>query len=90
MLINTVVPYLFSYASNTGDENLKEKALKLLEEIPAENNAIINKWKELGMKAETAYDTQALLHLKKNYCEEKKCLRCRIGHKVLTTNRNEL
>jgi len=36
------------------------------------------------LKVENAFDSQALLQLKKQYCDEKKCLRCRIGHKVLT------
>ena len=63
---------------------MKDKALELLEQIPEERNSIISGWKTLGQHVNTAYDSQALLHLKKNYCDEKKCLRCRIGHKVLT------
>ena len=59
-------------------------ALKLLELIPAEKNVIIQKWMEHGIGAFSAFDSQALLQLKKKYCDEKKCLRCRIGHKVLS------
>jgi len=84
LLINTVIPFVYYYAHQKGNEELKEKALTLLDKIPAEKNSIITGWQNLGIKVETAYDSQAFLHLKKLYCDEKKCLRCRIGHKVLT------
>jgi len=84
ILINAVVPFLFCYAYQKNEEDLKEKALQLLEQLPVEKNSIISGWQQLGIKCESAYDSQALLQLKKQYCDEKKCLRCRIGHKVLT------
>jgi hypothetical protein len=84
ILINTVVPFLFCYAHKKGVQALKDNALQLLEQIPSENNAILTGWKQLGLTSESAYDSQALLQLKKHYCDEKNCLRCRIGHKVLT------
>jgi len=84
VLINTVVPFLFCYAHLKNNQQLKDKALQILEQIPAEQNSIAINWQKLGLQADSAYDTQALLQLKKNYCDEKKCLRCRIGHKVLT------
>ena len=82
LLINTVVPFLFAYFKKKNSDN--DIALKLLELIPAEKNVIIRKWMELGIGAFSAFDSQALLQLKKKYCDEKKCLRCRIGHKVLS------
>lgn len=85
ILINTIVPSIFCYAGRKGQEGLKEKALQILESLPAEKNAIIEGWKILGLDADNAFDSQALLQLKKNYCEEKNCLRCRIGHKVLSS-----
>lgn len=84
LLINTVVPFLFCYAYQKNNQELKDKALSLLERIPAEKNTIISGWKNIGMDIRTAYDSQAFLQLKKLYCDEKNCLRCRIGHKVLT------
>ena len=83
LLINTVIPFLFAYGRKKNDETLTEKVVRWLENIPAENNSIIKKWKELGITAHNAFDTQALLQLKKMYCDEKKCLRCRVGHQVL-------
>jgi len=63
---------------------LKDKALQILEQIPPERNSIVQNWQNLGIISNSAYDSQAFLQLKKQYCDEKKCLRCRIGHKVLT------
>ena len=86
ILINTVIPFLFAYASKKENQDLKDQAIRLLEQIPAEKNAIITNWRNTGITCNSAYDSQALLHLKKNYCDDKKCIRCRIGHKVLTIN----
>ena len=88
ILINTVVPFLFCYASHKNDDELKDKALQILEEIPSERNSIITNWQNIGLSSTSAYDSQALIQLKKQYCDEKKCLRCRIGHKVLTLQLN--
>lgn len=84
LLINTVVPFVFCYAADKGNEELKEKALNLLDKIPAEQNAVVTGWKDIGMEVNSAYDSQAFLQLKKMYCDGKNCLRCRVGHKVLT------
>jgi len=85
ILINTVVPFLFCFAHQKNIQELKDKALLLLEQIPCESNSIVSGWKNLEISADSAYDSQALLQLKKHYCDEKKCLRCRIGHKVMTS-----
>ncbi len=84
ILINTVVPFLFCYGKSQDNIELREKAINLLEEIPSEKNSIINQWQELGINSKSAYDSQALIQLKTNYCDNKNCLRCRIGHKVLS------
>jgi len=89
IVINTVVPFLFCYASHKNNEELKSKALEMLEELPTENNSIVNGWTTLGLVSINAYDSQALIQLKKQYCDVKKCLRCRIGHKVLTLQPTE-
>ncbi len=84
ILINTVIPFLFCYGKSKNNYELQEKAISLLEEIPSESNSIIKQWSELGIKSNSAYDSQALIQLKTKYCENKDCLRCRIGHKVLS------
>ena len=87
IIINTIIPVLFAYAEYSGNEKLKEKTLDMLEKLPPENNSIISGWRMLNMKVDSAFDSQALIQLKKNYCDEKKCLCCSIGHKVLTLNK---
>lgn len=85
LLINTVVPFIFTYAkkkNRSGDD-----ALRILDKLPAENNSVISGWKALGQHVVNAFDSQALLQLKKNYCDEKKCLRCRVGHKILNVRK---
>ncbi len=90
ILINTVIPFLFCYASHKNDEELKDKAVQILEQIPSERNSIVTNWQNIGLSSKSAYDSQALLQLKKQYCDKKKCLRCRIGHKVLTLQKESL
>jgi hypothetical protein len=85
IVINTIVPVLFAYARYKGREELKERALRFLAEIPAENNGIIRKWAKLGIISKNAFYSQALLQLKNEYCNFKKCLKCRIGSKIITT-----
>ncbi len=83
ILINTVVPFLYLYGERNNKPELKQRAFDLLESIPPEQNHIIRSWKLLGIAVENAYDTQALIHLRNNFCEQKKCLRCKIGAKVI-------
>jgi hypothetical protein len=54
--------------------------------LKAEENHIVRMWKEVGLMVETAGDSQALIQLKKEYCDRKDCLRCRIGYEYLKGN----
>ena len=79
LIINTVVPFLYAYGKHKGKNPLLERASAFLEELKPENNYITRMWKECGLNAVHAGDSQALIQLKKNYCDPKKCLYCRIG-----------
>jgi Protein of unknown function (DUF2851) len=83
LIINTIVPFLFLYGKLKDDDRFKDRALSLLEELKPEKNHIIDKWKNLGVEPASAYQTQALLQLKNNYCKTKKCINCAIGSAVL-------
>lgn len=83
LVINAVVPLLFSYGRYKDDETICQRALDLLYEIPAEDNAVIRMWDALGLTAKTANDTQALLQLNTEYCVNKRCLHCQVGHRLL-------
>ena len=62
---------------------LKEAAVDLLEKTKPENNVYIRGWKSRGVEAESAFFTQGLLQLSKEYCEKKRCAACNIGRKML-------
>lgn len=81
--INVVVPFLIIYSTFQADELMREKSMNLLISLNPEKNNIIQKWAEIGVKAESAFHSQALLELKNEYCSAKKCLNCSIGVKLL-------
>lgn len=83
LIINVAIPLIFSYGVKLDDQEYKDKAISLLEEIPSEQNKIIKKWKESNFITKNAADSQALLYLKRNYCDEYKCLSCAIGSKIM-------
>ncbi|MEE0388219.1 MAG: DUF2851 family protein [Phocaeicola vulgatus] len=83
LIINTVVTFLYAYGLHKGNPVLCARAGSFLEELKAENNYITRMWEQCGMKASNAADSQALIQLKKEYCDKKKCLYCRIGYEYL-------
>ena len=83
LIINTVVPLLFAYGRHISDEEICQRACRLLEELPAENNYILRQWKECGLEVTSAADSQALIQLKRQYCDRIDCLRCRFGYEYL-------
>ncbi|MEM7571723.1 MAG: DUF2851 family protein [Bacteroidota bacterium] len=85
LIINAVAPVYFLYGQQRQDERYQERALLLLQELPAERNSQILRWKKLGVKAAHAGDSQALLRLKRVYCSQSKCLECAIGCSILNT-----
>lgn len=87
MIINSVLPYLYYFSIQKANEKLRRKVLEMLEEIPPEQNTIIRNWKLLEFNPSSAYESQALIHLKQEYCNKKKCLSCTIGNYLLSKNR---
>ena len=83
IVINVVVPFYFLFGESQNKLILKDRALEILEQMPAENNRLINRWGEAGVEAANALESQALLQLQRNYCEPRRCLDCTIGHKII-------
>ncbi len=83
ILINTVVPVLFAYGHYHGETLYKDKALQWLEEIKAEDNSITKGFTSLQVENKNAFDSQALIQLKNEYCYKKRCLDCSIGNKLM-------
>ncbi|QHS62770.1 DUF2851 family protein [Chitinophaga agri] len=83
MLINTVLPLLYMYGKEKKDAVFQEKIISFMGQLPAEDNHVMRAWKALHINAGSAGETQALLQLKQAYCEQKRCLQCAIGAKLL-------
>ena len=83
LMINTAIPMLFAYGRHTTKEVLCDRAFDFLEQLKAENNHIIRMWQQVGLPVKSAGDSQALIQLKKEYCDKKDCLRCRFGYEYL-------
>ena len=83
VIINAIVPLRIFYASKTGDENLLESALDLMEDLKPEVNKVVSRWRNLPLKIETGLHSQAVLHLEKEYCFNKQCLKCNFGNYLL-------
>lgn len=85
IIINTIVPVKFAYAKSQGKE-ISEILIALLMQIPAEHNAVIQKFSTFGVAAVNAFDSQCLLQLKKEYCEHSRCMECAVGIELLKSN----
>ncbi len=90
IIINTVVPLLYACGTFRKDETLRGKAFAMMEKVKAEKNNIVALWRECGLEVNSACDTQALVQLKKEYCDRKDCLRCRIGFQYLQIDEKNL
>lgn len=84
VLINVIAPFYFLYGENRNIDNLKDRAIEILEQLPPEDNFLVRRWEQSGITAENALESQALLQLLKKYCEPRKCLDCMIGHKIIS------
>lgn len=84
ILINTVAPLLYAYGELTGDYEMTDKAIKLLEDLRAENNSIVSHFVAYGIDCPDALTSQALVQLKREYCDARKCIYCKIGHHLLS------
>ena len=83
IIINTVAPVLFAYGNYHNENRFKDKALQCLEHIAAEKNLITDRFKQLQIENKNAWDSQALIELKNEYCNKKRCLDCGIGTSIL-------
>jgi hypothetical protein len=83
ILINTIIPMLFVYAAEQDAPTVQQKAISWLQHLPKENNRITRLWEAAQAPHTNAFDSQALLFLKKQYCDVKRCLSCAVGNTIL-------
>lgn len=84
LIINVAVPLLHARAAARGDDPAMERALDMLASLPAEENSVVRLFTEAGIPCGDAFASQALVELRRNYCEKKKCIYCRFGRRLLS------
>jgi hypothetical protein len=85
--INFFIPLLYAYGKYIQRSDWQEKPFNLLQNLEKEQNHIIKKFLNCNWQASNAYDSQGMLGLYQNYCSQKKCLECKIGHAILKKDR---
>lgn len=83
LMINAVVPLLHAYATSRGDDCLRDGAVDMLRRLKPESNSIVAMFTAAGIPCCDAFTSQALIQLRREYCEQRKCLYCRVGHRML-------
>lgn len=87
LALNTLIPTVFLYGKMRHLPDYQAKALRWLDELQPEANAVITGWQDLGIVPRNGCETQALLHLKKHYCDAKRCMECAIGGYLLVAQK---
>lgn len=85
ILINAIAIFLFSKGRIERNEVFAQKAFRLLELLPSEENQIVRKWKEIQIIPRNAFESQALLEIYQQFCSRKRCLDCKIGINFLNS-----
>lgn len=82
-LVNSLCPWLFSYAREINNETLCDMAFEYMEESFAFFSKETKKWKSSGFKLDTGGDVTAIRYLSEEYCSKKQCLHCRFGFEYI-------
>lgn len=77
IIINTITPMYYIYNQQLDNQNIEW--LEFLEKTAPEANVIIERFEQNNIKVSNVMQSQALIHLKKNYCDHKKCMSCQVG-----------
>lgn len=83
LILNAVVPFLGWYSDYLGDTKYQRLAIEMLELLPSEKNQIVSNWLKLDKRPKSAAESQGLIELKNEICNNKKCLECKIGLHLL-------
>jgi len=83
IILNAVVPLLAAYGIYHNQYQYTERALIFCNQMSVEKNQVSNGFRDRGWKALDAGESQAMLELKKYYCDERRCLECAIGYQLM-------
>jgi hypothetical protein len=86
IIINAVAPLLAAYGKAKSDQRYIDRAVAILEQTPTEVNTMVTRWKQLGVRSKTAFDSQALIELQNSYCSKRRCLDCSIGVSLINAS----
>ena len=62
----------------------KLRLIQVAKEFNVGINTITDFFTRNGLRPRSAFDSQALIQLRNAYCLQRKCLYCRIGHRLLS------
>ena len=82
LIVNTILPLKIAYDKML-DQFVVDDYEEILSQIKEEKNSIVDMYKDARFPIHNAKDSQVILHLKKRFCDQKKCLNCAIGTEVL-------
>lgn len=83
IIVNAIVPFQFALGRGLNDPKLVHSSIELLGQMPSANDNIVKGWRRLGVKSLSMAHSQALVELKKEFCDQRKCVTCTIGQQVL-------
>jgi hypothetical protein len=83
IIINTLVPLLVAYSLTHDDPVYMDRAINVLQQLPAEKNSITRHWSSLGQDITSSFDSQACIELYNAYCLKKRCLECAVGASLI-------
>lgn len=86
LVLNTVIPLVFTYGCWKKEQSYKDKAVQWLLQLPAEKNGITNSFRLIGAGISNAFESQAMIEMKTQYCDRKKCLDCAIGNHLISSH----
>ncbi|NIF07631.1 DUF2851 family protein [Chryseobacterium sp. Tr-659] len=82
IILNTILPLKYTY-HRYHNEEIADEIIEFYKKIPPEKNTITAGWKKLGLEITNALESQSMIYHHKNSCDEKNCLTCSIGFKLL-------
>ncbi|MBT8266686.1 MAG: DUF2851 family protein [Bacteroidia bacterium] len=84
IVINSIIPIRFLYAKYQSKFD-KHDLINIINALPKEKNTIVEGFENLRRMDLSALESQALIQLKANYCDNNKCLDCEIGQQLISS-----
>jgi hypothetical protein len=76
---------LHAFRLQNDKQNGIVQAMKFLQSLPPESNRISSIWKNEGIVAKNALESQANLEIYQQFCTRNKCLNCSVGRQITKT-----